>query len=79
MCARSATVTRVVCWVGLWIACKILVRSKKRCGWSIRSRGEVADGLECHADRGTQFISEQLWEMCRNLGIAQSVGRTGAF
>ncbi|QRJ59973.1 transposase family protein [Corynebacterium macginleyi] len=37
----------------------------------------VADGLEFHADRGTQFTSEQLWDMCRNLGIAQSVGRTG--
>ncbi len=24
-----------------------------------------------------QFNSEQLWEVCRNLGIAQSVGRTG--
>lgn len=24
-----------------------------------------------------QFTSEQLWEVCRNLGIAQSVGRTG--
>jgi len=30
-----------------------------------------------HADRGTQFTSEQLWEVCRNLGVAQSVGRTG--
>ena len=30
-----------------------------------------------HADRGTQFTSEKLWEVCRNLGIAQSVGRTG--
>ncbi|MCG7461435.1 integrase core domain-containing protein, partial [Corynebacterium sp. ACRPF] len=24
-----------------------------------------------------QFTSEKLWEVCRNLGIAQSVGRTG--
>ena len=30
-----------------------------------------------HADRGTQFTSEKLWEVCHNLGIAQSVGRTG--
>lgn len=37
-------------------------------------RGDVADGLVFHADRGTQFTSEQLWEVCRNLGIAQSVG-----
>ena len=34
-------------------------------------------GLVFHADRGTQFTSEKLWEVCRNLGIAQSVGRTG--
>ena len=40
-------------------------------------RGDVADGLVFHADRGTQFTSEQLWEACRNLGVAQSVGRTG--
>ena len=30
-----------------------------------------------HADRGSQFISEQLWRVCQELGIAQSVGRTG--
>ena len=40
-------------------------------------RGGVPDGLVFHADRGTQFTSEKLWEVCRNLGIAQSVGRTG--
>ena len=40
-------------------------------------RGDVADGLVFHADRGTQFTSEQLWEVCRNLGVAQTVGRTG--
>lgn len=37
-------------------------------------RGDVSDGLVFRADRGTQFISEKLWEVCRNLGIAQSVG-----
>ena len=37
----------------------------------------MPDGLVFHADRGTQFTSEKLWEVCRNLGIAQSVGRTG--
>ncbi|WP_144737170.1 DDE-type integrase/transposase/recombinase [Corynebacterium propinquum] len=51
--------------------------SKKRCGWRIRSRDEVADGLVCHSDRGTQFTSEQLWEVCRNLGVAQVMGRSG--
>ncbi|WP_231892409.1 transposase family protein [Corynebacterium sp. EPI-003-04-2554_SCH2473622] len=33
-------------------------------------RGDVADGLMFHADRGTQFTNEKLWEVCRNLGIA---------
>ena len=37
-------------------------------------RGDVADGLVFHADRGAQFTSEKLWQVCRNLGIAQSVG-----
>ena len=40
-------------------------------------RGDVADGLVLHADRGAQFTSEQIWDVCRDLGIAQSVGRTG--
>lgn len=34
-------------------------------------RGDVPDGLVFHADRGTQFTSEKLWEVCRNLGIAR--------
>lgn len=40
-------------------------------------RGEVPDGLVFHADRGTQFTNEQLWQVGQGLGIAQSVGRTG--
>lgn len=40
-------------------------------------RRYVPGGLVLHDDRGTQFTSEQLWEVCRNLGIAQSVGQTG--
>ena len=40
-------------------------------------RGEVPDGVVFRADRGTQLISEQLWQVCQELGIAQSVGRTG--
>ncbi|MDK4242429.1 hypothetical protein QP921_03445 [Corynebacterium pseudodiphtheriticum] len=34
-------------------------------------RGDVPDGLVFHADRGTQFTSEQLWNVCQQLGIAQ--------
>lgn len=40
-------------------------------------RGDVPDGLVFHADRGAQFTSEKLWKVCRNLGNAQPVGRTG--
>ena len=40
-------------------------------------RGEAPDELIFHADRGTQFASRQLWQVCQELGIAQSVGRTG--
>lgn len=40
-------------------------------------RGDVPEGLVFHADRGTQFTSEQLWQVCQELGITQSVGRTG--
>ena len=35
-------------------------------------RGDVPDGVVFHADRGTQFTSEQLWNVCQQLGIAQS-------
>lgn len=40
-------------------------------------RGEVPNGLVFHADRGTQFTSDQLYQVCRELGIDQSMGRTG--
>ena len=40
-------------------------------------RGEAPDELIFHADRGTQFTSRRLWQVCQELGIAQTVGRTG--
>lgn len=40
-------------------------------------RGDVPDGLVFHANRGTQFTNRQYWQVCRELSIAQSVGRTG--
>ena len=40
-------------------------------------RGELPDGLVFHADRGCQFTSTQMWQVCQELGIAQQVGRTG--
>lgn len=40
-------------------------------------RRGVPDGVVFHADRGTQFTSDQLYRVCQELGIAQSMGRTG--
>lgn len=40
-------------------------------------RGEVPDGVVFHADKGTEFNSDDMFGMCRELEILQSVGRTG--
>ena len=53
-----------------------LVKRALRMAYTLRC--EVPDGVVFHADRGTQFTSEQLWQVCDELGITQSVGRTGA-
>ena len=76
-CARSAMAIPAGCWAGLWIAFKILTWLSGPVRMAHTLRGDVPDGLVFHADRGTQFTSEKLWEVCRNLGVAQSVGRTG--
>ncbi len=39
-------------------------------------RGEVAQDLMFHADRGTQFTSDQLHQVCQKLGIDRSVDGT---
>ena len=40
-------------------------------------RGEVPEGVVFHADRGTEFTSDDMFTVCRDLEILQSVGRTG--
>lgn len=40
-------------------------------------RGDLPADVVFHADRGAQFTSTQLWEASRELGVLQSVGRTG--
>lgn len=40
-------------------------------------RGGGPAGVVFHADRGTQYTSTQLNDVCAGLGIRQSVGRTG--
>jgi len=40
-------------------------------------RGEVPAGLVFHADRGTEFTSNVMFRVCRDLEVLQSMGRTG--
>jgi transposase InsO family protein len=40
-------------------------------------RGDLPEGLVFHADRGTQYTSDEMWQTCQELGIDQSMGRTG--
>jgi transposase InsO family protein len=40
-------------------------------------RGTLPEKVIFHADRGTQYTSTQIAEVCAGLGLLQSVGRTG--
>lgn len=40
-------------------------------------RGALPDKIIFHADRGTQYTSSQIADLCAGLGLLQSVGRTG--
>lgn len=40
-------------------------------------RGALPQKVIFHADRGTQYTSDQIAILCGNLGLLQSVGRTG--
>jgi putative transposase len=40
-------------------------------------RGELPEKVIFHADRGTQYTSQQLADACADLPVLQSVGRTG--
>ncbi|OFT86559.1 transposase [Corynebacterium sp. HMSC29G08] len=72
---RDGHSRRVLGWAMDSVQDTSLVERALRMAYTLR--GEVADGLVFHADRGSQFTSEQIWDVCRDLGIAQSVGRTG--
>ena len=76
LCAvRDGHSRRVLGWAMDSVQDTYLVERALRMAHTLRS--DVPEGLVFHADRGTQFTSEQLWDVCRNLGVAQSVGRTG--
>ena len=42
------------------------------------THGDEPNAPSFHVDRGKQFISEKLWDICHNLGATLSVERTGA-
>ncbi|MGO1458063.1 MAG: IS3 family transposase [Corynebacterium casei] len=72
---RDGHSRRVLGWAMDSVQDSHLVERALRMAYTLR--GDVPDGLVFHADRGTQFTSEQLWNVCQQLSIAQSVGRTG--
>ena len=76
LCAvRDGHSRRVLDWAMDSVQDTSLVERALRMSYILR--GEVPDGVVFHADRGTQFTSEQLWQVCEELGFAQSGGRTG--
>lgn len=44
---------------------------------AVALRGELPDRVIFHADRGTQYTSQQIAEVCRDLDLLRSMGRTG--
>lgn len=44
---------------------------------AVTLRGELPEDLVFHADRGTQYTSQEMWTTCQELGLSQSMGRTG--
>ena len=76
LCAiRDEHSRRVLGWAMDSVQDSHLVERALRMAYTLR--GDVPNGLVFHADRGTQFTSEQLRRVCQELSIAQSVGRTG--
>jgi transposase InsO family protein len=44
---------------------------------AVTLRGELPDKVIFHADRGTQYTSEQIAQACTDLPVLRSMGRTG--
>lgn len=53
-----------------------LIESALRRACLIR-QNHKPEGVVFHADKGAQYTSEDTYQVCRTLGISQSVGRTG--
>lgn len=76
LCAvRDGCSRRVLGWAMDSVQTTDLVERALRMAYTLR--GNVPADVVFHADRGAQFTSTQLWETARELGVLQSVGRTG--
>jgi putative transposase len=76
LCAvRDACSRRVIGWAMDSVQTSSLVERALRMAYILRGGGPA--GVVFHADRGTQYTSTQLNDVCAGLGIRQSVGRTG--
>ena len=76
LCAvRDACSRRVLGWAMDSVQTTALVERALRMAYILRGGGPA--GVVFHADRGTQYTSAQLNDVCTGLGIRQSVGRTG--
>lgn len=76
LCAvRDGCSRRVIGWAMDSVQDTALVIKALRMAMVLRqgNPGEVV----FHADRGTQFTSAQMHAVCKELGVSQSVGRTG--
>ena len=76
LCAvRDACSRRLIGWAMDSVPTGALGERALRMAYTLRGGGPV--GVVFQADRGTQYTSTQLNDICTELGIRQSVGRTG--
>ena len=72
----DAHTRRVLGWAMSTVQNSELIESALRRACLVR-QNHKPEGVVFHADRGTQYTSEDTHKVCKTLGIEQSVGRTG--